>query len=233
MIEIYQKVVLLIGSSSRERFMQFTGGVGTALTAAMLAAAPANAATIIQNFNLSSGGSFALQQFDASLGTLESVDVAINALARRNVVNPEPGPGANLFSIRGFATLSSADVGAPVLPSWEIITTDNQNKFNSPYELIAGGPTQTTNFSTGLASFTGSSMFNYVLTGGIDILDPTAPYGATLRNDARAAISVTYNFREAVAAVPEPSTWAMMILGFGIVGAAMRRRAGRGAALAC
>lgn len=27
-----------------------------------------------------------------------------------------------------------------------------------------------------------------------------------------------------VAAVPEPATWAMMIFGFGLVGAAMRRR---------
>ncbi|NJC34322.1 hypothetical protein GGR88_001796 [Sphingomonas jejuensis] len=30
-----------------------------------------------------------------------------------------------------------------------------------------------------------------------------------------------------VAAVPEPATWAMMIAGFGMVGAGMRRRAGR------
>lgn len=32
-----------------------------------------------------------------------------------------------------------------------------------------------------------------------------------------------------VAAVPEPATWAMMILGFGLIGGAMRRRAGLGA----
>jgi len=29
-----------------------------------------------------------------------------------------------------------------------------------------------------------------------------------------------------LAAVPEPATWALMILGFGMVGAALRRRAG-------
>lgn len=29
------------------------------------------------------------------------------------------------------------------------------------------------------------------------------------------------------AAVPEPSTWAMMIVGFGMAGAAMRRRCGQ------
>lgn len=194
---------------------------------------PAQAATIIQNFNVSSGRGFALQQFDAALGTLESVDVLISPITRRNVANPEVGAGVNTFTLRGFLTLDSADLGAPDLPSWERTVTTGYNKFSSPYELSVGGPNQTVSLATDLAGFTGSSAFNYVLDGGIDILNATAPYGATLRNDGRAAISVTYNFKEAIAAVPEPSTWAMMILGFGIVGAAMRRRAGQRAALAC
>ena len=33
-------------------------------------------------------------------------------------------------------------------------------------------------------------------------------------------------FGIAVAPVPEPGTWAMMILGFGLVGGMMRRRTG-------
>lgn len=36
--------------------------------------------------------------------------------------------------------------------------------------------------------------------------------------------ATTYNFEAAVAAVPEPSTWAMLILGFGVVGGTMRSR---------
>lgn len=37
--------------------------------------------------------------------------------------------------------------------------------------------------------------------------------------------TTTYNFETAgIGAVPEPSTWAMMLLGFGLVGGAMRRR---------
>ena len=32
------------------------------------------------------------------------------------------------------------------------------------------------------------------------------------------------NFRAAVGAVPEPASWAMMLVGFGVVGSAMRRR---------
>ena len=43
-----------------------------------------------------------------------------------------------------------------------------------------------------------------------------------------AAFSGTLSFA-AAPAVPEPSTWLMMLLGFGVVGSAMRRRQGLGA----
>ena len=192
---------------------------------AMLATSPAEAATLVQNFSLSNtGSSFVLQQFDSSLGTLESVDVFISALARRNLVNPEPGPGANIFSVRGFVNLTSIDAGAPVLPGWQVFDTENQSKFNSPYELMVGGPNQTTNLTSGLSSFTGMSSFSYLMDAGIDIFSATAPYGATLSNTGGAAIRVTYNFTEAAAAVPEPSIWAMMLAGFGLIGFAMRRQ---------
>ena len=35
------------------------------------------------------------------------------------------------------------------------------------------------------------------------------------------------SIRSAVAAVPEPSTWAMMLVGFGMIGTLARRRASR------
>ncbi|AYJ86129.1 PEP-CTERM sorting domain-containing protein [Sphingomonas paeninsulae] len=36
--------------------------------------------------------------------------------------------------------------------------------------------------------------------------------------------STTYNFETLVSAAPEPATWGMMIVGFGIVGGATRRQ---------
>ncbi|MBY9061427.1 PEPxxWA-CTERM sorting domain-containing protein [Sphingomonas yunnanensis] len=41
--------------------------------------------------------------------------------------------------------------------------------------------------------------------------------------------TLTYDYTPFGAAVPEPSTWAMMVLGFGLAGAAIRRRRAAGA----
>lgn len=38
--------------------------------------------------------------------------------------------------------------------------------------------------------------------------------------------SIGFSFNDVTGAVPEPATWAMMILGFGLVGATLRRRRG-------
>lgn len=47
---------------------------------------------------------------------------------------------------------------------------------------------------------------------------------ATVTDDGSLIDSVTYQAAEPTAPVPEPATWAMMILGMGAVGATMRRR---------
>jgi choice-of-anchor C domain-containing protein len=70
------------------------------------------------------------------------------------------------------------------------------NWLGNSFSFVAGaGPTTTLSFSGDLASSTGSA--------GV-------AYGAALDN-----VSVT---------VPEPASWALMIAGFGLVGAATRRR---------
>lgn len=51
--------------------------------------------------------------------------------------------------------------------------------------------------------------------------------GMTNRGGKRPDISHLAFYRASFAAVPEPSTWALLIAGFGAVGAAMRRRRAR------
>ena len=55
---------------------------------------------------------------------------------------------------------------------------------------------------------------------GFPFGDPNAPASAFIRDNF--VTGVNYAFQ----AVPEPATWAMMIVGFGLAGAAMRRRSG-------
>ena len=206
------------------------GTIAAATTLAAATASPVEAATIIQDFSGSNGSIFALQQFNSSLGNLQSVDIAFSPFAVRNVANPQPEAGIASFTLRGHVDLTSADVGAPTLPSWERTINRTSNKLNPFYELSVGGPTQATSLTSGFNDFIGSSLFNYTVNGGVDILSSSAPLGETTLNTGRAALRVTYNYNEAAAAVPEPATWATMSAGFGLVGAAMRRRKSNDAA---
>lgn len=59
---------------------------------------------------------------------------------------------------------------------------------------------------------------------GLGIMDPTAGQVELLAisaNDIKAFDVIGWNLRTAAPAVPEPSTWAMMLAGFGL---ARRRR---------
>ena len=84
---------------------------------------------------------------------------------------------------------------------------------------------------------TGSDQFQYTVDGGFSTL--TAAYGST---SIESVILQVYNTTEGIAydahwdnltsAVPEPSTWAMMILGFGGVGFMAYRRKSKPALMA-
>lgn len=202
------------------------GLVGALVTATLVIATPSDAATIIQNASVQDGNSFDLNQFDSSLGTLTSVEILISNLSRLNVANPNPHHDENgaAFTMRAYMDFNSANAGAPALPSFERTVTTTYDTRMSPYELGVGG-NQTTTLTSGLDAFIGSSTFNYVANGGLEILNASAPYGATSYAYSGSAIRITYNYNEAVAAVPEPATWALMTTGFGLVGAGLRRRA--------
>lgn len=68
----------------------------------------------------------------------------------------------------------------------------------------------------------------FSLSNGSAFFDVTT--GGTVTNSRFSAYPYNWNqglvtgFNEATGAVPEPATWAMMIAGFGLVGASLRRR---------
>lgn len=101
-------------------------------------------------------------------------------------------------------------------------TAGTGSKFFTVDKCATTGPT----FSTGEVHGDGRQASHWKDNLGIGIMDPTAGNGELLaitENDLRAFDAIGWN-RAVPAAVPEPATWAMMISGFGLVGAAARRR---------
>jgi len=99
-----------------------------------------------------------------------------------------------------------------------------------PCYSLNNGATCLALLSTGRANGDGRQASHWkddTLTGNlIGLMDPTAsgpggvrPFQAFTKFDAIAFDAMGYDL-----AVPEPATWAMMISGFGFVGAALRRR---------
>jgi hypothetical protein len=79
----------------------------------------------------------------------------------------------------------------------------------------------TITISPATAGFDGETdedtFFGVINAGGISML--------TINNPPATEIDhIQYGFLAAVTSVPEPTTWAMMLLGFGAVGCALRRR---------
>lgn len=65
------------------------------------------------------------------------------------------------------------------------------------------------------------------VAGSSGFIPPLGPgtYSVWIQETATGSANFGFNF--AVTSVPEPATWAMMIVGFGLIGGAMRRRVGK------
>ncbi len=98
--------------------------------------------------------------------------------------------------------------------------------FGGFFNLTPGGVAQLLRFSidgvdvgTQTASVSGFQFFGFSSTTAFSSVKIVAGTGS-----GNAETYHLDNLRFAAAAVPEPATWAMMILGFGLIGGAMRSR---------
>ena len=139
-----------------------------------------------------------------------SVDLAGNA----------PGTISQLFDtvVGGFYTVNYWLSGNPQggdIPKEITIRAiiDNANVYSNTFYAIQGGGTANMNYLPGSFTFTatGTQTLLSFQSGSTE-----GAYGAVL--DAV----------EVIAPVPEPATWAMMLLGFGAIGFGLRKRNAQG-----
>jgi hypothetical protein len=162
-------------------------------------ASGASAATLTQTMNQSEPG----DEFNFSFSTTEK----------------PIGPGTLTFLIRGDFTLDDADeffdyrlenvfAGANIRASGSNLITSygfNDNLFSPSFSLS-------------------QSALNQLLAD--NVINLSVFYSADVNTGFTLApfITATIDFASSPAAIPEPATWAMMLVGFGMIGATARYR---------
>jgi PEP-CTERM motif len=216
--------------------------LGASIAAALLLA-PASALAATEVFTGGvpvDGSTFTLDQFDASLGTLTGVTLDLSiagtltiqvlnfgdpnapiANASTNVAPLIDGPDGLQISTEIETSLTDGVAALSFLPSFSI------NNFTS-------GPL----FSSATLAVTSADFSDFEGAGGVSYhaaFDPilnSIPYntsgtpgpGANEAFGGAGPFTVTLGVTYTYDAVPEPAAWAMMLVGFGGLGAIMRRR---------
>ena len=180
-----------------------------AIAAGMLcASAPTNAATVLFT------------------GNFQNVDAPSDGTGRcgappNRTVNIGTGPGATAVGTSNLGNFTSIQSHCVVLPLpgtykqgiFEF-TFDQGDQLTGTYfgELTGAFPTFTNNQTL---LITGGSGRFFDASGTVSLT-------GTVTLGAQARASGTFQGLLNLPAVPEPSTWAMMIIGFGMLGGAMR-----------
>jgi hypothetical protein len=218
-------------------FTEFFGGqsVKYLIAPALLAlaiAAPAQATEILtstQSFTISPTAAPALQvinfdQFDSSLGTLQSVTLAFaSTLITSGTLTNFTG-ASHTYTLTKNA---SASLNGNGFSFSQILTSGTKSlgtvAKGKTIDLapISGAGDEEVTILTGFAPFIGNGLvsFNFASTKSFSV----GPAAANLNLLASigGAATLTYNY---TSPVPEATSWALMLLGFGGVGTAMRRR---------
>ena len=175
------------------------------LIALALAGTSATAATITYNVNqtIGLGSVFGTIQTDGTLGTLDQSNITAFNLQ-------VSGPGATV-------ALTQAD-SVIVTQGSNLSATATNLSFN--YSGASGFLLfQFVSFGTGMRYYCNSSVAGTCFQGASAI--PESFDSVSAQVEQRAGTQV---IASADATVPEPASWALMVGGFGMVGAVLRRR---------
>jgi hypothetical protein len=199
-----------------------------AAAAAMFAVSPSSAMTTI-TFNSGSGvlpsNLFVFQDFESFAGGAPGASIGPNAFVFDNTVlhqgtRPKVGSTGNFAAVQSGGSFTASFSPTSVF-AFVLGTLDGFNRLTLQYE---GGGSQTyvggqiihdlAFKNNGQVHGQDNGVVIYTVTGGPRLV------GAVFASSGKA-----FEFDNlAFAAVPEPATWAMLIGGFGLVGATSRRR---------
>ena len=194
------------------------------LASAGAVSAPASAAPIIGSFSLSSfGGSYV----GGTAMTATGLDFGSSSGGVGN------GYGTNGTALVGNGQGSFAGLNGTIASISDIALGTAANPLSSPFISFGGASNIVFNFSnaaltrsvlgtsvtiTGLGTFTNGVAAD--ATSGMFTLATSSQNG--MSSDVN--FTFTSNLSSLESAVPEPATWAMMLVGVGMMGFAMRRR---------
>lgn len=167
----------------------------------------------------------------ASAATIASNGAWVSSPTSNWIGNGDPGAASGYytftttFDLTGYDPLSAILSGSLAADDSAFIYLNGHNVGSTLVPNSGGGVT-----NNGYASFTpftvnGLSLFFTSGTNVLQIVDENdgAGYGVNLTNMSLTADKLSST--PVAGAVPEPATWAMMLLGFGAIGVSMRRRA--------
>ncbi len=151
------------------------------------------------------------------------------------------GPSADTFTVWGFCIDLFTGIGVPSQYHIDSLTNDGHGNLLSQtqidqiyglaaygYSLIKGGAPDLQNKLSGIQGAIWAIEYpTFTVTGSANIDGYLQSYKAlapSLHGNAYVLLSDDGKSQGFVIGVPEPATWAMMIIGFGAVGMVMRSR---------
>jgi hypothetical protein len=202
--------------------------------AAITAPACAMAGTVIESApipttNVPFTYTFELPSFDTSLGTLTSVVFELTDTATASVVVANITDGTMTFT-NALANIPLTVTGPGGLSVSSPISADVVSGSVAAHTISTWAGVSATNsvsnmFTSGLSAFELNPVVDltYVATAAAGHYDGTSEPGLLFGGTATAGgnFEIIYNY---TSAVPEPGTWAFLMLGVGAIGVAMRRR---------
>jgi len=202
-----------------------------AAVAACAIAAPASADNFVQTATVTNGGpkvaTLNFDKFDSSLGTLNSVTLMFSSVldASGTITNSSVRVPRNyLLSTGALAGLTGTGFnfmqGLGI--GFDVIHVPKHSSVGLSYDS-SDSDSQTLTSNLGAFIGTGSLAYTFVSTSlfGMVGFDGTLDMNSLIGGSAKLTYDYTPN---AAGAVPEPASWAMMMLGIGAIGGAMRRR---------